>query len=83
MQEFLQYSPVQVIPGHGNAQKRRTMFICYLFKYCSLIIKNFTKYLKTHPSEQIHNQKNHLKSFSDVPESHKTSANLSDRAYFR
>ena len=27
-----------------------------------LIIKNFTKYLKTHPSEQIHT-KNHLKSF--------------------
>ena len=25
----------QVIQGHGNPQKRRTMFISYLFKYCS------------------------------------------------
>ena len=31
----------QVIPGHGNPQKRRIIFISYLFKYCSLNYKKF------------------------------------------
>ena len=31
----------QVIPGHGNPQKRRTMFIGYLVKYCSLNYQKF------------------------------------------
>ena len=31
-----QRMPNQVIPGHGNPKRRRTMFIRYLFKYYSL-----------------------------------------------
>ena len=31
----------QVIPGHGNPQERRTMFICYLFKYCCVKCQTF------------------------------------------
>ena len=34
-------STFQVIPGHENPQKRRTMFIRYLFKYCSLNHQKF------------------------------------------
>ena len=31
----------QMVPGHGNPQERRTMFIGYLFKYCSLNYQEF------------------------------------------
>ena len=43
--------------------------------------KLFTKHLRRHFSKHIRT-KNHLKSFSDVSNSHKTSTNLSNRAYF-
>ena len=33
---------IQVIPGHRNTQKRRTIFIDYLFKYCHLYYQNFS-----------------------------------------
>ena len=36
----------QVIPGHGNPQKRRTIFIRYLFKYCSLNFQKFHQVFK-------------------------------------
>ena len=51
MQLLIHTDSNQVIPGHGNSQKRMTMFIGYSFNIVPLIIKNFTKYLKTHPSE--------------------------------
>ena len=44
----------QVIPGHGNPQKRRTMLGGYLLRYFALDTKRFTKYLRTHPGKEIH-----------------------------
>ena len=35
------YNILQVIPGHGNPQKRRTMFGGYLFIYCCVKYHTF------------------------------------------
>ena len=73
----------QVIPGHGNLQKRWTMFGGYLFKYFCVKYQLFTRFVRRHPSKKHLTPKSYLKSFLDASESHKTSANLSVRAYFR
>ena len=72
----------QVIPSHGNPQLRRTLYGGYLSNIVPLNSRLFTKYLRRYPSKHIRT-KNHLKSFPDVSKSHKTSTNLSVRAYFR
>ena len=53
--------------------------------YSNIVALNtrlFTRYVRRHPSKKINN-KSYLKSFSHASESHKTSANLSVRDYFR
>ena len=80
---FLQVrSSYQVIPNHGNPQMRRTLFDGYLFEYCSVKYHTFHQENEKSPAN-ILAKTNHLKSFLDPSESHKTSSNLSDRAYFR
>ena len=74
--------PTQVTPSHGNPQMRLTLFGGYLFKYCSVKYQIFTKYLSRHPSKHIRTKKTPEK-LSRCPKSHKTTTNLSDRAYFR
>ena len=37
----IKMKPYQVIPGHGNPQKRWTMFGGYLFKYCCVKYHTF------------------------------------------
>ena len=54
----------------GDAKLRWTLFDGYLFKYCSVNTKFFTKYLRRHPSKHIRT-KNHLKSFPDASKSQK------------
>ena len=39
--EFVNPQNSQVIPGHGNPQKRRTIFGGYLFKYCRVKYQTF------------------------------------------
>ena len=73
----------QVISSHGNPQMRRTVFEGYLFKYCSVKYKAFHQVSEKTSKQTDSHQKNHMKSFPDAPKSHKTSTNLSDRAYFR
>ena len=72
-----------MIPGHDNPKKRRAVFGGYIHSnIVALNIKLFTRYVRRHPSKKI-NIKKLLESFLDASESHKTSANLSVRAYFR
>ena len=73
----------QVIPGHGDSQKRRTMFGGYFFKYCCFKYRTFSPGMWEGISVKTLTPKSYLKSFLDASESHKTSANLSVRAYFR
>ena len=47
----------QVIPGHENPQKRRTMFGGYLFKHCCVKYQLFTRYVRRHPSKKINTKK--------------------------
>ena len=70
----------QVIPGHGNPQKRRTMFAGIDSNIVALIARLFTRY--GIPVKRL-TPKSYLKSYLDVSNSHKTSANLSVRANFR
>ena len=74
----------QVIPGHRNPQKRRTMFGSYLFKYNNIALNTrlFTRYVRKHPSKNINTIKL-LEKFLDASERHKTSTNSSVRDYFR
>ena len=73
----------QVIPVHGNPHMRRTLFDGYLFKYCSIKYQIFYQASEKTSQQTYCAPKNHLKSFSDASKSHKTSTNVSDRAYFR
>ena len=73
----------QVIPSHGNPQMRQTLFDSYLFKYCSVKCQSFHRVFEKTSQQTYLHQKNYLKSFPDACKSHKTSTNLSDRAYFQ
>ena len=72
--------PAQVIPSHGNPQMRRTLLGGYLLKYCPVKHQTFHQVSEKTSQQTYSHQKT---SIPDASKSHKTSTNLSDRAYFR
>ena len=70
----------QVISSHGNPQMRRTLFGGCLFKYSSVKYQNFHQVSGKASQQTYSHQKTTWKAFEIL---HKTSTNLSDRAYFR
>ena len=52
-------------------------------KYCSVKYQTFHQVSDKTSQQTYSHQKNYLKSFPDASKSHKTSTNLSHRAYFR
>ena len=47
----------QVIPSHGNPQTRRTLFVGYLFKYCSVKYQTFDQ-VSEKTSQQTYSHQN-------------------------
>ena len=73
-----------IVPGDSGLRIPRKRGQCLAVFYSNIIALNtkiFTRYLRTHYSKQIHTKKPHEKLLG-VSKSHKTSVNLSDRAYF-
>ena len=72
----------QVIPSQGNPRWGGHCLTVIYSNIVPLNTKLFTKYLRRHPSKHICTRKL-PESFPDASKSHKTSTNLSYRAYFR
>ena len=49
---FSEY-PFQVIPGHGNPQKRRTMLAVIYSNVVALNTRPFTRYVRRHPIKKV------------------------------
>ena len=74
-----------LVPGDSKSwesQMRWTLFDGYLFKYCSVKYHTFHE-VSEKTSQQTYSPQKPPESFPDASKRHKTSTNLSNRAYFR